>query len=124
MATRKVGFIAASVLSFTALLVCAQPVVDGDVLTTKDGLTLYVFDNDAAGSGKSVCNPPCSGIFPPYLVEEGAVAAENFSIVLREDGSKQWAYKGKPLYRFFNDQKRGDKIGDGMNRNIWHVARL
>jgi predicted lipoprotein with Yx(FWY)xxD motif len=40
-----------------------------------------------------------------------------------QDGSKQWACKGKPLCRFFNDQKRGDKIGDGMNRNIWHVAR-
>ncbi|MCC7099988.1 MAG: hypothetical protein IT500_10395 [Rubrivivax sp.] len=41
---------------------------------------------------------------------------------LVQDGSKQWACKGKPLCRFFNDQKRGDKIGDGMNRNIWHVA--
>lgn len=103
--------------------VVAQPVDDGGVLTTRSGLTLYTFDNDVAGSGKSACTAPCSGIHPPYLVEEGAEVKGDFSVILREDGSKQWAYKGKPLYRFFTDEKRGDKIGDGFNRNTWHVAK-
>lgn len=103
--------------------VLAQPVVKGNMLTTATGRTLYVFDNDVAGVGKSVCNPPCSGIFPPYLVEADVGVPPEYSIIVRQDGSRQWAYKGKPLYIFFNDEKPGDKIGDGMNRNIWHIAR-
>lgn len=66
---------------------------------------------------------PCSGIHPPYLVEDGAKVTGDYSVITRDDGSKQWAYKGRPLYKFFNDQKRGDKIGDGMSRNTWHVAK-
>jgi len=42
--------------------------------------------------------------------------------VTRDDGSKQWAYKGKPVYLWGKDQKPGDKTGDGFN-NVWHVAR-
>ena len=44
-----------------------------------------------------------------------------FKVIARDDGSKQWAYKGKPLYRFSRDAKPGDKSGDNFN-NVWHVA--
>jgi predicted lipoprotein with Yx(FWY)xxD motif len=101
----------------------AQPVAGGGVLTTPAGRTLYVFDNDVPGSERSVCNPPCSNIFPPYLVEEGASAPQPFGVVRRDDGLRQWSYKGRPLYLFYADEKRGDVNGDGMNRGIWHVAR-
>jgi predicted lipoprotein with Yx(FWY)xxD motif len=106
-----------------ALSVHAQPIVSGDVLTTAQGKTLYVFDNDVAGSGKSVCNAPCSNIFPPYLVEESAMVADPLGAVRRDDGARQWSYKGRPLYVFYADEKRGDANGDGMNRGIWHTAR-
>lgn len=111
------------VLSSSGVPAAAQPLANGAVLTTRDGFTLYTFDNDVAGSGRSVCNAPCSGIFAPYLVEAGDVASGALSIIDRDDGTKQWAHKGKPLYKFFNDQKPGETGGDGMNRNIWHVAR-
>ena len=38
------------------------------------------------------------------------------------DGSKQWAYKGKPLYTWVKDTKPGDMTGDNVN-NVWHVAK-
>jgi len=101
----------------------AQPVEREGRLNTPAGLTLYTFDNDAAGSGKSACNPPCSNIFPPYLVEQGASANGDLSIIERADGAKQWAYKGKPLYLWFDDKKPGDTGGDGMNRGIWRLAK-
>jgi predicted lipoprotein with Yx(FWY)xxD motif len=101
----------------------AQPVVRDDRLTTPVGLTLYTFDNDVLGSGKSVCNPPCSNVFPPYLVEPGASATGDLSVIERSDGAKQWAYKGKPLYLWFDDKKPEDTGGDGMNRGIWRIAR-
>ena len=101
----------------------AQPMRQEDRLTTPTGLTLYVFENDVAGSGKSACYPPCSGIFPPYLAEPGVKASGDFSVIERSDGAKQWAYKGKPLYLWFDDKKPGDTGGDGMNRGIWRIAK-
>lgn len=101
----------------------AQPVASNGVLLTHTGHSLYIFDNDVVGSGASVCNPPCSNIFPPYLAGDKDTAGGDFTLVARHDGSKQWAYKGRPLYRFYADDKPGDKGGDGMNRNLWHLAR-
>src|SRR5699024_3097174 len=30
----------------------------------------------------------------------------------RDDGTRQWAYKGQPLYTYAKDQKAGDMTGD------------
>ena len=99
----------------------AAPVqhVDG-VLVGANGMTLYVFDKDSAG--KSSCNGPCATNWPPlYAMDEAAPAGE-YSVVTRDDGKKQWALKGKPLYFWVKDQKPGDRSGDGVN-NVWHVAK-
>lgn len=101
----------------------AQPVVASGALVTEGGFSLYTFDNDIVGSGKSVCNPPCSNVFPPYLAKGEDAAKGDFTLVTRDDGAKQWAYKGRALYRFYADDKPGDKGGDGLNRNLWHIAR-
>lgn len=101
----------------------AGPQVAAGKITTKDGFTLYVFDNDVVGSGKSACTGPCEGVHPPYLATPGEVAREPWSFAVRGDGSRQWAYKGRPLYRFYADEKQGAVGGDGLNRNTWHVAR-
>jgi len=42
---------------------------------------------------------------------------------MRDDGSKQWAYKGRPLYHWVKDAKPGDMTGDGFLNNSWHVAK-
>ncbi|HYD59698.1 MAG TPA: hypothetical protein VEC35_05050 [Noviherbaspirillum sp.] len=92
------------------------------VLTNSAGMTLYTFNKDAVGSGKSVCNGPCATNWPPLMAKEGDKATGEYSIVTRDDGGKQWAYKGKPLYLWVKDQKPGDKTGDGVN-NVWRVAQ-
>ncbi len=97
-------------------------VADG-AMTNAGGMTLYTFDKDTAGSGKSVCNGPCIGIWPVFSAPTDAKAAGDWSVVTRDDGTRQWAYKGKPLYTFARDAKPGDRTGDGFNNNIWHVAR-
>jgi predicted lipoprotein with Yx(FWY)xxD motif len=96
-------------------------VADG-VLVGANGMTLYTFDKDAAGSGKSVCNGPCATNWPPLAATAGATAGGDYSIITRDDGAKQWASKGKPLYFWSKDQKVGDKTGDGLN-GVWHVAK-
>ena len=100
----------------------APVVVSGGILTSQQGMTLYVFDKDVANSGKSACNGPCATNWPPLMAAEGALPSGEYSIVVRDDGSRQWAVKGKPLYLWIKDQKPGDTTGDGVNQ-IWRVAK-
>ncbi|MBN9421170.1 MAG: hypothetical protein J0I91_01795 [Candidatus Accumulibacter sp.] len=94
----------------------------GGMLVGSSGMTLYTFDKDPAGGGKSMCNGPCATNWPPLYAQDGEQPAGDWSIVMRDDGKKQWAYKGKPLYHWSKDQKAGDTSGDGFN-GAWHVAR-
>ena len=96
--------------------------VSDGMLTGSNGMTLYTFDKDAAGSCKSVCNGPCATNWPPLFAMDGDTASGDYSIVARDDGKKQWAFKGKPLYFWIKDQKAGDKTGDGVN-GVWRVAK-
>jgi predicted lipoprotein with Yx(FWY)xxD motif len=95
--------------------------MDG-VFVTADGMTLYTFDKDVPGSGKSTCNGPCATNWPPLMAAADAKASGEWTIITRDDGGKQWAYKGKPLYRWSKDQKAGDRTGDGFV-NAWRLAR-
>ncbi|WP_024303576.1 lipoprotein [Pseudogulbenkiania sp. MAI-1] len=92
------------------------------VLTDTRGMTLYTFDKDVAGSGKSACNGECPAIWPPLRADSGAIPTGELSVITRDDGSKQWAYKGKPLYYFAKDQAAGDTLGDNV-KNVWHLVR-
>jgi predicted lipoprotein with Yx(FWY)xxD motif len=94
----------------------------GGVLTNSAGMTLYTFDKDTGGSGKSVCNGPCATNWPPLMAAADAKPSGDYTVITRDDGGKQWAYKGKPLYLWIKDSKPGDKTGDGFN-NAWRVAR-
>ena len=72
--------------------------------------------------GKSACNGPCATNWPPLMADGDAKASGDWTVVTRDDGGKQWAYKGKPLYTWAKDAKPGDKTGDGVN-NVWHTAK-
>lgn len=98
----------------------AKMAADG-TLTNAAGMTLYTFDKDAAG--KSACNGPCAANWPPLMAAGDAKAEGNWSIITRDDGTKQWAWKGKPLYAWSKDRKPGDKTGDGFLNGAWHAAR-
>ncbi|HUC51169.1 MAG TPA: hypothetical protein VMA30_17455 [Xanthobacteraceae bacterium] len=93
----------------------------GKVLTNDSGMTLYVFDKDSAG--KSACNGPCAGNWPPLTAAATAKPMGNYSVITRDDGTKQWAYKGRPLYAWKNDKKPGDITGDGFLNGAWHAAQ-
>jgi predicted lipoprotein with Yx(FWY)xxD motif len=96
-------------------------VTDG-VFVGPNGMTLYTFDRDTMGSGKSVCNGPCATNWPPLMAADGAAASGDWSIVTRDDGKKQWALKGKPVYFWAKDAKPGDRTGDGFN-GVWRLAK-
>lgn len=95
--------------------------VTNGILTSSYGKTMYTFDKDQAGSGKSECVSTCADNWPPVYVEPGIKISGDFSAITRANGQKQLAYKGKPLYFFVKDKNPGDKTGDNVN-NVWHVV--
>lgn len=114
---------ACSSLSSVGAMSSLTNVRDG-VLTASNNMTLYVFTKDAAGSGKSVCNGMCASNWPPLLVEGSPVISGDYSVITRDDGKKQLAYKGMPLYFYAKDMKPGDKTGDGRAEGAWRIIKI
>ena len=92
----------------------------GPALVDAKGMTLYTYDKDS--NGKTTCYGKCAVNWPPLTADPGAAAPAGYSLVARTDGSKQWAYKGQPLYGWIKDKKPGDTTGDGVAK-VWHVAK-
>lgn len=95
--------------------------LDGILVDTK-GRGLYTYVNDKT-PGKSDCNNQCRLLWPPLKAEPGAVPKGPFTLATRDDGSKQWALRGKPLYRWASDKKYGDAGGDGVSE-AWRLVRV
>ena len=93
----------------------------GPALVDAKSMTLYTFDKDMGG--KSMCNGPCAANWPALMAASGSAASGDWTMVTRDDGTMQWAYKGKPLYTFAKDTKPGDITGDGFLNGAWHIAK-
>jgi predicted lipoprotein with Yx(FWY)xxD motif len=94
----------------------------GEVLTDARGMTLYVFANDTEPA-KSACVGSCSSNWPPFRPSAGDPAPKPpLTVITRDDGGKQYAYKGKPLYFWKNDKKPGDAKGHKF-ADRWFVAQ-
>lgn len=115
-------------ITFSALLL-ASPVlaVDGTplresngVLVDSNGKTVYTYDKDPSGGGRSNCTGACAKNWPPVNAD-GVLLKPPYSAIVRDDGGKQLVHRGKPLYTFIKDQKEGDRTGDGVG-GVWHVV--
>ena len=92
----------------------------GKIYSNSKDMTLYTFDKDEMG--KSNCYDQCAVNWPPFMAAADAMADGKWTVVERTDGSKQWAYDGKPLYTFIQDKKPGDMTGEGKGNGTWHIA--
>ena len=93
----------------------------GHVLSDAQGLTLYRLDKDMPG--KSACDAICARTWIPLAAPAMARDRGDWTIVLRADGSRQWAFQKVPLYRFAGEIHAGDALGDGMGGK-WHALVL
>jgi len=91
----------------------------GTVYANVRGLTLYTYDRDTT-PGVSSCGADCTKDWRPVSAPETASAVGDWSAVLNpQDGSQQWAYRGKPVYTYVGDVNPGDVLGDGKD-GVWH----
>jgi predicted lipoprotein with Yx(FWY)xxD motif len=89
----------------------------GKIMVDSKGMTLYVLERDTPG--KSTCTGSCLTIWPavaaPASPTFGAgLTASMFSTITRDDGTKQLAVNGSPLYTFGQDTAAGDAKGQDV----------
>lgn len=117
-------FVVAASLAMVAGSALAAPAglkqIGGGAWANADGKALYTFDNDTT-PGKSVCNAGCAAIWPPLVAGSDAAPSGDWSIITRDDGAKQWAHKGKPVYMFGRDIPGRPAMGESVSG--WKMVR-
>jgi predicted lipoprotein with Yx(FWY)xxD motif len=88
----------------------------GKVIVNSEGMTLYYFQKDQKGSGKSKCEGACAAGWPPLTTggepeAMGGVNASMLGTIERSDGTMQVTYAGWPLYTYAGDSKPGEDNG-------------
>jgi predicted lipoprotein with Yx(FWY)xxD motif len=96
---------------------------NGWVFTNADAKPLYTTNDDLA-AGKPTCiSGPCAQKWRPFLASQLSRPVGDFSVVSRNDGVSQWAYKGRPLYTYTGDREPGDTVGNALEGK-WRTAML
>jgi predicted lipoprotein with Yx(FWY)xxD motif len=79
--------------------------------------------------GVAGCDDACTRQWTPLNATDDAIATGYWSIVMRPDGRRQWAYQGYPLYTYAGDRQAGDAFGvdvftftSGAAAMYWRVA--
>ncbi|MGE4063099.1 MAG: hypothetical protein AB7E79_07000 [Rhodospirillaceae bacterium] len=81
------------------------PVRTGRLLALSSGFSVYSYDKDTPT--KSNCVGSCLRDWAPVLAGEAAIAKGDWTMIEREPGVKQWAFRKRPLYtRVADDSAR------------------
>ena len=88
------------------------------VLTDNGGFTLYTFDQDP--NGRSNCEGACENQWKPLIAPSVATPAGDWTLTTRSDKSRQWVFKGKPVYTSVLDVE--PDMLNGAEKANWHVA--
>jgi len=110
----------------------------GPLMVNKDGMAVYTQSryrlqyggretrdgyryNYSAGKavGTRGCVGECVKTWRPLAAPANAVASGFWEVATRADGSKQWAYKGSPLYTYVGDKKPGEINGNSIHEVIY-----
>lgn len=97
----------------------------GQIVVDGDGMTVYMFDSDTQGSGKSTCEGQCAQNWPAVTTEGDAApqldgVTGEVGTITGVDGATQVTLNGWPLYYFAGDAAPGDVKGQGV-KDVWWV---
>ncbi len=116
-------------------------------IVAKDKFTLYRFDvsfhaqtghgipGSTAGSpkvgktlGTGACNDECLKEWKPYVAAPGAVSTGHWELMTRQNGVRQWSYRGFAAYTYAGDKSPLDRAGsdnykvmvaDDINQDVY-----
>jgi predicted lipoprotein with Yx(FWY)xxD motif len=96
------------------------------ILVNSKGRSLYALSVER--KGRFVCtDKACLEDWRPLIapMRKKPTGLAGLGTVKRPDGRVQVAYKGAPLYTFYEDDKRGDIGGNGFRDvGVWHVVTV
>jgi predicted lipoprotein with Yx(FWY)xxD motif len=96
----------------------------GTIVVDSKGMSVYMFDKDTQGSGKSSCTGGCLEAWPPVIAEADSPAVDgvtgDVATITRDDGTVQVTLDGWPLYYWQGDKAAGDVAGQGV-QDVWWV---
>jgi predicted lipoprotein with Yx(FWY)xxD motif len=92
-----------------------------DVLSAINGMTVYVYDDDAPASRTGPCRSSCNAVWP-RVPARAMPMDEGIGAIVHEDGVAQATYDGRPVHFYAGDRKPGDVNGDDVG-SIWHAIR-
>jgi predicted lipoprotein with Yx(FWY)xxD motif len=110
-----------------AVVAASQNASLGSILVDSNGMTLYVFTKDTAGTSSgaavSACTASCATLWPPLLTNGAPSAgtgatASMLGTLTRPDSSVQVTYNGWPLYNYSLDKAAGDTNGQAF-KGVW-----
>lgn len=109
---------AAEIVTPPDIIITSTPT--GPVFADPDGYTLYVTERDRE-PGTSACSGPCATEWPPLraTADPNPTPFGDWALVPRDDGSPQWAYKGRPLYRYRWEARTGWAEAQS---GVWRIA--
>jgi predicted lipoprotein with Yx(FWY)xxD motif len=93
----------------------------GPTLVDLNGMTLYYYERDTTGKSSN-CNGKCVESWIPLSATADAKAIGDFTVINRNDGSKMWAYRYRPLYTSPADKAPGEANGNATTLQ-WRIAR-
>lgn len=88
----------------------------GLTLTTATGRTIYALDGNLKQEKKLCATIACD--WKPLAAPQLASAKGDFAFVVRDDGIRQWTFKGRPLYTFARDMAPGEANGVLLAKEI------
>lgn len=86
----------------------------GRLVSLADGWSVYTFDGDSRN--KSNCYDACLNGWAPILAADYARPLKDWTFIERAPGVKQWAFRGKPVYRHLTDSKTRSQDGSDTPR--------
>lgn len=97
----------------------------GDIIVDGTGMTVYLYDQDTADSGKSACSGSCATQWPAVKTTKTMPTVTGITGTIGTidavGGGKQVTINGLPLYTYAGDSAAGDLTGQGFG-GIWWVV--
>jgi len=98
----------------------------GTIVVDGEGMTVYYYTPDEAGSGTSECTDECLAAWPPVHATGGTPEVEGVTAevdtITGNDGEPQVTLDGRPVYLYAGDGAPGDVAGQGLQDVWWVVA--
>ena len=115
-------FVAGSAMLAGLLSACGSTapayVAPGGVYANDWGRQLFIYRSDPGEASRYPCGPECSPAWTPLYAGIYDRAGGDFTILTRDDGNWQWAYRGQPVY-FYAGRIRALAADPQMTAGLW-----